>query len=73
MRLSTNRTLLNARTCQMKRKARQKRVIKSSSVAATGALIGLVGGGNCTNIAQAAGVGGASRLYSGNGEKRDHH
>jgi hypothetical protein len=57
----------------MKRKARQKRVIKSSSVAATGALIGLVGGGNCTNIAQAAGVGGASRLYSGNGEKRDHH
>ena len=46
---------------------------KAAGGAAIGALIGLVGGGNGTNIAQAAGVGGviggASGLYSGNAEK----
>jgi uncharacterized protein YcfJ len=46
---------------------------KAVGGAAIGALIGLVGGGNGTNIAQAAGVGGvigvASGLYSGNAEQ----
>jgi hypothetical protein len=46
---------------------------KAAGGAAIGALIGLVGGGNGTNIAQAAGVGGviggASGMYSGNAEK----
>ena len=46
---------------------------KAAGGAAIGALIGLVGGGNGTNIAQAAGIGGviggASGLYSGNAEK----
>jgi hypothetical protein len=48
---------------------------KAAGGAAVGALIGLVGGGNSTNIAQAAGVGGviggASGLYSGNQEKQN--
>jgi outer membrane lipoprotein SlyB len=48
---------------------------KAAGGAAVGALIGLVGGGNSTNIAQAAGIGGviggASGLYSGNAEKEN--
>jgi hypothetical protein len=48
---------------------------KAAGGAAVGALLGLVGGGNSTNIAQAAGIGGviggASGLYSGNSEKQN--
>ena len=46
---------------------------KAAGGVAVGALLGLVGGGNSTNIAQAAGIGGvlggASGMYSGNAEK----
>ena len=48
---------------------------KAAGGAAVGARLGLVGGGNSTNIAQAAGIGGviggASGLYSGNSEKQN--
>ena len=48
---------------------------KAAGGAAVGALLGLVSGGNSTNIAQAAGIGGviggASGLYSGNSEKQN--
>ena len=48
---------------------------KAAGGAAVGALLGLVGGGNSTNIAQAAGIGGviggASGLYSGNADKQN--
>ncbi len=46
---------------------------KAAGGVVIGALLGLVGGGNSTNIAQAAGIGGvlggASGMYSGNTEK----
>jgi hypothetical protein len=48
---------------------------KAAGGAAVGALLGLVSGGNTTNIAQAAGIGsvigGASGLYSGNSDKQN--
>ena len=48
---------------------------KAAGGLAVGALLGLVGGGNSTNIAQAAGIGGviggASGLYSGNADKQN--
>jgi len=48
---------------------------KAAAGVAVGALIGLVGGGNSTNIAQSAGVGGviggATGAYSGNAEKEN--
>ncbi len=48
---------------------------KAAGGAAVGALLGLVGGGNTSNIAQAAGIGGviggATGAYSGNAEKEN--